>query len=320
MQEADWRPAAAPERLALRARVLAEVRDFFARRAVLEVETPLLSQAGTTDPNIESYTVADADGSLRFLQTSPEFAMKRMLSAGIGDIYQIGKAFRRAEAGRWHNPEFTLLEWYRTGFDHWRLMDEVEALCRTLLGDVIVGETHWKSYSAAFDEATGIDPNAPEPGAIADCAQALGLTTVESLDTSQWLDLFFSEAVARRFPAGRLTFIYDFPAEQASLARIRDGSPPVAERFEVFLGPMELGNGFHELTDAAEQHARFEAELKRRSRAGKAGVEMDRRLVAALQAGMPECAGVALGVDRMLMARVGATHIEEVIAFPWPRA
>jgi lysyl-tRNA synthetase class 2 len=318
--EEDWRPAATPERIALRARVLAEVRAFFAERNVLEVETPLLSLAGTTDPNIESFAVEDGERPVRFLPTSPEFAMKRLLCAGLGDIYQIGRAFRRAESGRWHNPEFTLLEWYRSGIDHWRLMDEVESLFRSVLGEAIVADTLRLSYRDAYGEAIGIDPHTADAETLASRAVRLGLGRVESLTASQWLDLLFSEAVARGFPAGRLTFVFDFPAEQASLARIRDGDPRVAERFEVFLGPTELGNGFHELTDAAEQSERFWGDTKRRSMAGQPPVEMDRRLIEALEAGMPPCAGVAVGLDRLLMARAGATHIDEVIAFPWPRA
>jgi len=300
--------------------VLAEVRAFFAERNVLEVETPLLSLAGTTDPNVESFAVEDGEGPVRFLPTSPEFAMKRLLSAGLGDIYQIARAFRRAESGRWHNPEFTLLEWYRRGIDHWRLMNEVELLFRSVLGEVIVADTLRLSYRDAYGEAIGIDPHTADAETLAYRAGTFGLRPVGTLESPQWLDLLFSEVVARRFLPGRLTFVFDFPAEQASLARIRDGEPRVAERFEVFLGPMELGNGFHELTNADEQSKRFWEDTKRRSMAGQPPVEMDQRLIAALQAGMPQCAGVAIGLDRLLMARAGATHIDEVIAFPWLRA
>jgi len=312
----DWRPGASHPVLRARAQMLAGVRGFFAGRGVLEVETPMLSRAAATDPALESLRV-DAEG--RYLHTSPEFPMKRLLAAGSGDIYQIARVFRAGEAGRFHNPEFTLLEWYRLDFDEHRLMDEVEALVRELAGQADPGPAERLDYGEAFRRHAGLDPHAATLPQLSLCAEHHVIGFSGELDRDGWLDLLMSQVVAPAFPPDRLTFIHGYPASQAALARLRPGNPPLAARFELHWGPLELANGFHELTDAAEQASRFERDLALRERRGLAGVPVDDRLLAALQSGLPDCAGVALGLDRLLMCLTGCGHIDEVLAFGWGR-
>ena len=299
-----------------RAQMLAGVRGFFAERGVLEVETPMLSQAAATDPALESLRV---DAEARYLHTSPEFPMKRLLAAGSGDIYQIARVFRAGEAGRFHNPEFTLLEWYRLDFDEHLLMVEVEALVRELAGDADPGAAERLDYGEAFRRHSGLDPHAATLPQLSRCAEHHGIGFSGELDRDGWLDLLMSQVVAPAFPPGRLTFIHGYPASQAALARLRPGTPPLAARFELHWGPLELANGFHELSDAAEQASRFERDLALRERRGLAGVPVDDRLLAALQSGLPDCAGVALGLDRLLMCLTSCGHIDEVLAFGWGR-
>lgn len=316
----SWSPACSLETLKLRARVLQDIRDFFVRLGVLEVETPVLSAAATTDPQIDSFVTRDGQGRPRYLHTSPEFPMKRLLAAGAGSIYQVCRVFRQGESGRYHNPEFTLLEWYRLGFDHHRLMDEmVELLAR--LFDIGRPPVIRMSYAEAFERLAGIDPHAADVDILAGCARQHGieLQNPAQLTRDQWLDLLISEVVSPRFLSDALTFIYDYPASQAALARVRPGAPPVAERFELYWGHLELANGFHELSDAAEQRHRFEQDVITRQAEGR-GVPMDENLLQALEAGLPGCAGVALGLDRLLMAISGAGHIDQVLAFPYSRA
>jgi lysyl-tRNA synthetase class 2 len=312
----DWRPTASPRQLEARARLLRDIREFFSQRRVMEVETPLISMAGNTDPEIQS--VRTADGA--YLRTSPEFALKRLLAAGSGDIYELGRVFRGGEAGRSHNPEFTMLEWYRQGFGYHRLMDEVADLVRYCGREKF---DRWPvqklSYRTLFSRYTGLDPFDADRDAFAECAKRNGIDVPE-LDRRQWLDLLISMVVQPALPQQGLTFVYDFPADQAALARVRQDSPPVAERFELYLGRTELANGYQELTDAAEQARRFEAENRRRELRGQPVYRADRRLVEALEHGLPDCAGVALGVDRLLMAVTGAASITEVLAFPHSRA
>jgi elongation factor P--(R)-beta-lysine ligase len=315
----DWRPSAPLPVLHARAAMLAGVRAFFATRGVLEVETPQVSRAAPTDPALDSLGVAVRDAP-RYLHTSPEFPMKRLLCAGSGDIFQIARVFRAGEAGRFHNPEFTLLEWYRTGFDAPRLMDEVETLVRTLAGEADPGDAERLTYAEAFLRHAGLDPLRADEQALAACAAARGIDLTGTLDRDGWLDLLMSQVVAPAFPAGRLTFVHDYPASQAALARLRPGDPPVAERFELYWGSLELANGFHELADAAEQAERFRRDLALRASQGLPRVAVDTRLLAALESGLPDCAGVALGLDRLLMCLAGAGHIREVLAFPWGEA
>ncbi|MCW8907107.1 MAG: EF-P lysine aminoacylase EpmA [Sedimenticola sp.] len=320
-----WRPGASIEMLRLRAQLLAQIRDFFRQRGVMEVETPVCSRCATTDPAIESLRTRftgprAADGLPLYLHTSPEFAMKRLLAAGSGPIYQICKVFRDGEAGARHNPEFTLLEWYRPGFDHHRLMDEVEALLLHL-----VPESHPArrlSYQALFQQYLQIDPQQASIGDLRRCAESQGLADAGRLqlaDRDAWLDLLLSHYIEPRLGQGAC-FVYDYPASQAALARIRPGSPPLAERFELYLDGIELANGFHELTDAAQQRARFEQECEARQRSGLPEVPMDHRMLQALEHGLPRSAGVALGIDRLLMWLGGASHIGEVLAFSLDRA
>jgi len=316
----DWQPAASLSNLKLRAELLTKLRAFFAARQVLEVDTPALSRAGATDRHIVSFRVEDGRGGALYLHTSPEFPMKRLLAAGSGDIWQLCKVFRSGEAGRMHNPEFSMLEWYRLGFDHHRLMAETAELIAALVPGREPPE--YLSYREAFLRHAGLDPFAASPR---DCMAALKrsgrhLPSEEELDYDGWLDLVAGELVYPALGQGGLTFIYDYPASQAALSRVRPGNPPVAERFEAFMDGMELANGFHELTDAAEQRRRFEADRTYRQAQSLMDVPMDERLLAALRHGLPACAGVALGFDRLLMIAAGTRAIAEITAFPFDRA
>lgn len=315
----DWRPTAGLEALRLRARVLNEIRAFFAERGVLEVETPLLGSATVTDLHLASIESVAA-GRRWYLQTSPEFAMKRLLAAGSGPIFQICKAFRDGETGRRHNPEFTILEWYRPGFDHRRLMVEVGELLTRVLG---CPEPEMLSYCEALIRHAGIDPRQASAGDLRRRAAELGLGEVPGLgdDRDSWLDLLMSCVVEDHLGRGRPTLVYDYPPTQAALARVRgSGDEAVAERFEAYVEGIELANGYHELCDAEEQRRRFAADLDRRRTRGLPVVPVDERLVAALEVGLPDCAGVALGVDRLLMVAAGAASLAEVVAFPLERA
>jgi lysyl-tRNA synthetase class 2 len=321
----DWRPTADLSRLQLRAELLARVRGHFAATAALEVETPALVQAAVSDVHLESLRVTDdaaAGRTTGYLQTSPEYAMKRLLCGGAPDIFQVCKVFRAGERGARHNPEFTMVEWYRRGIDHHALMLDVETLVRrALAGLQPLATSEYLSYSDAFGRRLGVDPlRDPVPRIVVAMAEA-GLLLPESMrgapDRDDVLDLAMGTVVAESFAGDRLTFLYDFPASQAALARVRG---PVASRFEAFHGPLELANGFHELGSAAEQRARFEADLAVRRRQGKPVRPADERFLAALAAGLPDCAGVALGFDRLVMVAAGTRNIDDVIAFPFERA
>ena len=311
--------------LRLRARLYARVRGFFAERDVLEIETPILSAAGNTDPNIESFATrfsghVDAGAPLRWLRTSSEFSQKRLLAAGIGDCYELGRVFRNGEAGRRHNPEFTMLEWYRVGWDHRRLIDETVELVRAALA--LVGksaEVQKYTYRELFRTALNLDPFA---AGDAELQAALGDVQIDphGLWRDDWLDLLLTHRIQPTFPADRITVISDYPATQCALAKIRADDSPVAERFELYVGVQELANGYHELTDAAEQRARFERDNARRRERGLIEVPIDARLLAALEQGMPDCAGVALGVERLLMAMLGTDDIRDVLAFAFADA
>jgi len=314
-----WPPGAPIERLRRRAAILADIRTFFTERGVLEVETPLLAAHTVTDPHLHSLATT-LGGRPYFLQTSPEFAMKRLLAAGSGPIYQLGKAFRDDEHGTRHNPEFTLLEWYRPGWEHHALMEEVEDLCARIL-DRPVPFTR-RSYRQMFVEHAGVDPLEATPGALNECARRHGLGEIVGMEdavTDEWLDLILTHVVEPRLPVGGL-FVYDFPASKAALARVRRDPDPVAERFELYIDGVELANGYHELLDADEQRARFERDRATRRERGLPDVTGDERLLEALAAGLPPCAGVALGVDRLVMLATGAASIDEVMAFTIERA
>ena len=311
----DWRPSASLDTLRLRARLLAQIRAFFHARDVWEVETPALSQAATPDPHIHSFALASPAGTRPYyLHTSPEFPMKRLLAAGSGSIYQICKVFRNGEAGRRHNPEFTLLEWYRSDFDHHALMHELDVLLRELVSEhLLLKSTQYFSYQQAMQRFVGLDPFTANVDGLQDCAQRHGLE-VASLgdDRDAWLDLLVSHVLEPALPRDCPVFIYDYPASQAALARVQD---QVAERFELYINGMELANGFHELADHAEQRRRFELENQHRRQMGLPAMPLDEPLLAALEQGLPDCAGVALGVDRLLMLIAGKMEIAAVLSF-----
>jgi lysyl-tRNA synthetase class 2 len=325
--EPDWRPSANRELLQLRATLLARLRTFFSNHAVLEVDTPALSRAAATDPALLSFRTryhgpGAATGATLYLHTSPEFPMKRLLAAGSGSIYQVCKVFRDGESGGRHNPEFTLLEWYRTGFDYLDLMDEVERLLVEVLAGIAPIESvqHW-TYRELFREIVAVDPFVTSVAELQTLlASRHGITPVGMPDElDAWLDLVMTHVIEPRLGTG-LVFVRDYPTSQAALARLRPGKPPVAARFEAYLNGIELANGFHELADAAEQQRRFEQESARRRDNGAPAPPMDRHLLDALAAGLPDCAGVALGVDRLLMVASGARCLQDVLAFPFDAA
>ena len=322
-QVVDWRPTAELETLRRRAELLGEIRAFFAARGILEVETPALSSATVTDLHLASLSCLATlpGGATRlFLQTSPEFAMKRLLASGSGPIFQICKAFRDEERGRRHNLEFSMLEWYRPGFDHHRLMDEMDSFLQTIL-DCASAER--LPYGELFESYFGICPHTADSERLATELRRRGIdlwVQDSELDRDDALNLLFSQVLEPDLGADRPLFVYDYPASQAALARIRPGAPPVAERFEVFYRGMELANGFHELADAGEQRRRFEADLEARQSSDLPAPPMDERLLSALASGFPDCAGVALGIDRLLMLALDKERIDEVMAFPADRA
>ncbi len=312
-----WQPLASPERLRQRAALLATIRSFMAVRGILEVETPLLSRAAVTDPALQSFAVA-VEGAAHYLQTSPEFAMKRLLAAGSGPIYQVAKVFRDDERGRWHHPEFTMLEWYRPGFSVADMLDEIDALLVALE----LPRSERLDYGALFQQATGCDPHRADRQTLQRRALDFGLAS-RDLSRVELLDFLFSSAVMPVLKDRSCAIVSDFPLAQAALARIRrgnDGRPDVAERFELFIHGVEIGNGFHELADAAEQRQRFQADQAERRRRGLVQRPLDENLLAALAAGLPDCCGIAIGLDRLLMQVSGAGHIDDVLAFPVERS
>jgi len=322
----DWQPACDLKLLKLRAHLLQQIRRFFAERCVLEVETPLLCHAAGTDPNLAFFSSryeSPPNQHRLFLQTSPEFAMKRLLAAGSGSIFQICKAFRNNEAGRYHNPEFTLLEWYRVDFDLLQLMDEAEALVRLLFADKNLGKTERFTYQEVFLSHTGLDPFAFHFNQYRAYAEANGLPEATALcghDLSRWLDFLFSHRVQPSLGGNGLVMVYGYPACQAALARLRSNAPHTAERVELFMHGIELGNGYHELIDPVEQERRFDQDLAIRRQHGQAEIKKDPRFLAALASGLPACSGLAVGLDRILMLLSNSPSINDVLAFPIDRA
>lgn len=298
--------------------MLADIRAFFAERGVLEVETPVLSSAGNTDPSISGLRL-DLDRPL-YLRTSPEYPMKRLLASFGRDIYELGRVFRGGEKGKRHNPEFTMAEWYRIGGRWKELADEVVSLIRHCgHGMFDDWSTEIVTYRELFIRHTGLDPATAGESDCADLAAELGIRT-DPMDMRDWLDLLLSHVVQPAMRGRDITVVCDFPADQAALARIREDDPPVAERFEVYLGGMELANGYQELGDPAELRRRFERDNRIRARRGDPVLPVDEHLLAGLGNGLPECAGVALGVDRLLMARLGVDNIAMTLAFAADRA
>ncbi|HLF29972.1 MAG TPA: EF-P lysine aminoacylase EpmA [Xanthomonadales bacterium] len=313
-----WRPSASRLAIETRASLLGDIRAFFALRKVLEVETPILSKAGNTDPNITGICTASA--SPRYLRTSPEYPMKRLLAAGLRDIYELGRVFRAGESGAWHNPEFTLLEWYRTGKQYLELAEEVIDLVKHCGRGRFDGWSIARhTYRDLFLNHTGLDPKLAGESDWAALADERGIQA-GSLDQLQWQDLILTHIIQPALDPCSMTLVFDYPPDQAALARIRQGDEPVAERFELYLGQAELANGYQELPDAAEQRRRFEHENYLRGIRGETTPLIDTRLLEALQHGIPECSGVALGVDRMLMCLMDLDRIDAVLAFPHDRA
>ena len=310
--------------LRLRAETYAHIRAFFAGRDVLEVETPILSAAGNTDPNIQSFRTrfsghVDAGAPERWLRTSPEFPLKRLLAAGLGDCYELGRVFRDGEAGGRHNPEFTMLEWYRVGWDEAKLAREVIDLLERVL--VQAGHTFdivETTYRSLFRDALGIDP-LTDPVERLQVPLASSGIDPEGLERDDWLDLLMTHKIQPAFPRDRITVVSDYPASQCALARIRQDDPPVAKRFETYVGPYEVANGYHELNDPVEQRARFERDNAKRRARGLDEVPIDESLLAVLGR-MPDCAGVALGVERLLMVLARTDAIADVLAFPFSEA
>jgi lysyl-tRNA synthetase class 2 len=307
-----------------RAALNALIRAFFAERDVLEVETPMLSAAGNTEPNIDSFHTrfsghVDAGNPQRWLRTSPEYPLKRLLAAGVGDCYELGRVFRNGEAGGRHNPEFTMLEWYRVGWDHHRLIDETVALVRAALSLVQrQASLRVLDYRSLYLQYVGLDPF---EASVAELQAPLAAVRIEAdgLTRDDWLDLLMTHCIQPHFGDDSMTVVHDWPASQAALARIRPGTPPLAERFELYLGTVELANGYHELNDADEQRARFLRDHAVRRARGAVLPPLDERLLEALPA-LPGCAGVAVGVDRLLMAMNRTGRIADVLAFDFAQA
>ena len=327
----SWRPTATNGALGRRAQALRATREFFFARQVLEVETPALVNSPVSDVNLGSVRVqmtgsdpqsfkdgASKDG--HFLHTSPEYAMKRLLAAGSGDIYQICHVYRGAERGRHHNPEFTMLEWYRLGYSLEQLMREVADLTGELLGAKLPVE--YVTYREAVLRHAGFDPLDADISELQRAAQALGLDAAHAAKAGrdELLDLIVGAQVGPALGVSSLTFLHRYPASQAALARLDPEDPRVALRFELYHRGVELANGYHELTSVAEQRMRFTADQQSRKSRALPTFELDAHLLAALEAGLPDCAGVALGFDRVLMLAMNATSIDEVIAFPTERA
>lgn len=319
----DWRPGAALPMLQARARLNASLREFFLQRGVLEVETPLLCAATATDLHLASFTATQSPASTRYLQTSPELAMKRLLAAGSGPIYQLGKAFRAGDSGARHNPEFTLLEWYRPGWTLPALMSEVEELLAAVLPPDVFGRAAARhSYRGLFEAHFGVNPHlATEDGLRALVSAHTSFGSAATLGATDCLDLLFSMVIEPSLGQQGPDFVHDFPAAQASLSQVRvnEDGDRVAQRCEVYLRGLELANGYQELVDAAEQRRRMAADNAARRARGLETVPLDERFLAALDSGLPACAGVALGVDRLLMLCSGAGTIDDVLAFAFPR-
>ncbi|MDF2691253.1 MAG: poxB regulator PoxA [Gammaproteobacteria bacterium] len=312
----NWQPTASIENLKARAAILRDIREFFHKREVYEVETPILASAPVTDPFLTALETQCSvfPNKTLYMQTSPEYAMKRLLAAGSGSIYYLGKAFRDDECGKLHNPEFTMLEWYRTAFDDAQLINEIDELLKLVLKSKSMQRL---SYKQAFEEHLGINPHKAEMRLLqAICLDRMGEIKGLIPNKDSYLQLLMSDVIEPELGNEAPVVITDFPASQAALARTRtvDGDN-VAARFEVYVKGIELANGYYELQDAATQKQRFQMDLAKRKAENLKAVPVDDKLLAAIEAGFPECAGVALGIDRLIMLALSATHISEVMAF-----
>jgi lysyl-tRNA synthetase class 2 len=317
----DWQPGASLVALRRRAQVMSLIRNFFSRHSVMEVDVPLLSKSGVTDVNIDSICATLA-GSLVYLQTSPEYFMKRLLASDSGDIYYLGKAFRDGEIGHQHNPEFTLLEWYRCGWDEHQLMFELADLVSQLMDRDGVSDLKVTkiSYADCFHNEFGIDPHQAGLSDLQDLAAGIGSLSWAGETRANCLDLIFSLKVEPQLPKG-LVFVYDYPACQAALAAITttERGNKVSRRFEGFLNGVEIANGYFELCDPVEQRRRFDLDNTARQASGKPVSNIDTKLLDAMHSGLPACAGVALGLDRLLMSDLELKSIDQVMPFSWLR-
>lgn len=322
MYSNEWQPTASLTNLRQRAELLKSIRHFFDQRNVMEVDTQILSHCAVSDPFIDSLSVEyrpypNAEGQFLHLQTSPEYAMKRLLAAGSGDIYQLGKVFRNGEVGRRHNPEFTMLEWYRVGFSLEDLMDEVESLVKTQIVDL-----QWRrvSYRELFLEVLGLDPFSASLKDLQYACRQQVEAAFDDEDRDTWLNLLMSHIIEPQLTGA--VFVHSYPPSQAALACVNTDATgtQVSERFELYLDGLELANGYHELANPQEQSQRLTADQQQRALLGLPQRPLERRLVKALEHGLPECSGVALGVDRLLMRQLKVESIAEVIPFGFERA
>lgn len=323
----QWKPACEIETLQLRAQMLASIRSFFLQRSVLEVETPLLCHATGTDPQLDffsSYYHCSPENREMFLQTSPEFAMKRLIAAGSGSIYQVCKAFRNSEFGRLHNPEFSILEWYRMDFSLEQLMDEVAELIMTVIpGHCLPDSVKKMSYVSLFKQLTDLDPLVFCRERYTQYAVENGIPDAATLcadDHSMWLDFIFSYKAQPALADFAVCMVYGYPAIQSSLARLNPDNPRCADRFEVFVNGVEIGNGFFELSDVYEQENRFDQENNSRIKRDQLPVQKDQLFLDAIRSGLPDCSGIALGLDRLLMIATNKNSLNDVLAFPFDRA
>lgn len=327
-ESTDWQPTASLDALRARALLFQEIRSFFKERCVLEVETPLLCHAAIQDPHLHPIPAlylpfGTQNAETLYLQTSPEFAMKRLLAFGVGAMYQLCKAFRNGESGRLHNPEFTILEWYQPGYDHYQLMDEVELFLSCMIHSQ---KAERITYRNLFLKFLDLDPFQAEDAELQAFAEAreinIGSELQNTLTRDDWLNLLMTHCIEPSLGFEGPVMVYDFPASQAALAKINTNEQgfKIAERFEVYIEGMELANGYHELTDGLLQEQRFQEDARVRQTLDHPEIPIDIHLVSALNAGMPDCAGVALGVDRLLMLKQKSKDIKEVLAFTIDRA
>jgi len=317
-----WAPGASPHTLRLRAQLLSQARAFFAERDVLEVDTALLVRHAVTDPHLQCASVQlPGHAGALYLISSPEYAMKRLLAVGSGDIYQMGHVFRGEESGRLHNAEFMLIEWYRLGFSLDALMQETAQLAAQLLG-LAEPEPELLSYTQAFERHAGVDPQRLDERAARSLALAQGLDARAAgrCTHAELMDWLMGAVVGPQLGRERLCCLHHYPAAQASLARLDPADQRFALRFELYFRGVELANGFEELADAAEQRARFRADQRERQERGLPVPALDERLLGALQAGLPAVAGVALGFDRLMLLRLGATRLAEIMPFTLEQA
>lgn len=310
-----WQPSASMAAIRLRAETYSKIRSFFCKRSVLEVETPLLSHTTVTDPHLHSLTTTDGD----YLQTSPEVAMKRLLAANSGSIYQICKSFRKDESGSRHNPEFTMLEWYRIDFTLMQLMEELSALITKLTG---INNIEYFTYAELFEKYIGINPHQASQQDLASITKQRIDFQGENEDKDTLLDLLLSHLIEPQLGQNGMTFVCEYPASQCAMARIKTNTNGtlVADRFELYLNGMELANGYHELSDPAEQQQRFNNDIAIRKQLALPQIQSNMMLIEALQNGLPNCSGVALGLDRLLMVMLNEPRIGATLAFTYDRA